>query len=133
MKRICLCAGMMVLTAFGASAQGRPGQCVDSFRYQWGYDASTNGRVQSGGSCRTSFSYGGATTTGYRVVSGPANGRLDVGQVGDGRLSILYTSRRGFAGIDVFVVEIRGSAVDRSGNRGPERTTKVTYAFRVTP
>jgi hypothetical protein len=133
MDRVWLCAGMMLLTAFGAAAQGRPGQCVDSFRYQWGYDTSTSGRVSSGGSCRTSFSYGGARTTGFRVVSTPANGSVSINPAGDGRASIVYTARRGFVSSDVFVVEIRGQTVDRSGNAGPERSTRITYAFSVTP
>jgi hypothetical protein len=116
-----------------AQAQGRPGQCVDTFRYVWGSDASTSGRVKAGGTCRTSFSYGSAKTTGFRVVRNASNGDVKVSTRGDGRASVLYTPRKGFTGTDVFVVEIKGITVGRTGTENPEAATKVTYNFTVQP
>jgi hypothetical protein len=136
MKLIILCVSILA-TSFAfpmtAKAQGQRNQCVDRFNYVWGFDTSTNGRVKAGSTCQTSFSYGGAKTTGFRVVRNASNGDVKVSARGDGRASILYAPRKGFTGTDVFVVEIKGITVGRTGTENPEAATKITYNFTVQP
>jgi hypothetical protein len=133
MKSSLIAAGMLLAATSLSHAQGRPGACVDFFRYQWGADASTTGRVKSGGVCRTSFAYGAARTSGAEIVQQPAHGTLSVRQVGDSRAQIIYTAKRGYSGPDTFAVRIRGVTVGRTGAERPEAATKVTYNFTVTP
>lgn len=133
MKQIVIGFGISLILTMSANAQGRPNACVDVYRFTWGFDTSATGRVKPNGSCRTSFSYGQAKTTGFRVVQNAANGNVQVGQAGDGRASIVYTPRKGFTGSDAFIVEIKGKTINRIGGENPETATKITYNFTVSP
>lgn len=133
MKYVVLAAGMILAYSTGAQAQGNPNSCIDFFKFVWGYDASTNGRVKAGGSCRTSFEYRGSKTTDARVVQAPAHGKVAVQMVGDGRARFIYTPAKGYTGQDVFTVEIKGVTISRTGAERPEAATKITYNFTVSP
>ena len=133
MKYVVLATGMNLACSTGAQAQGSPNSCVDYIRFNWGYDASTNGRVKAGGFCRTTFNYGRAKMSGARVVQSPAYGKVAVRQVGDGRALFTYTPKKGYTVQDVFVVEIKGIPITRTGAESPEAATKITYNFTVQP
>jgi hypothetical protein len=133
MKTLLVASGLLLASTLASHAQGRPNACVDFYRYQWGYDASTTGRVKAGGTCRTSFSYRRAKTTGAEVVQQPSHGRVEIRRVGDSRAQVIYTADRGYTGPDTFAVRIRGVTVGRTGAERPEASSKVTYNFSVTP
>jgi hypothetical protein len=131
MRTSVIAAALLVASTFSADAATR-NNCVERFKYNWGYDTSAKGRIRSGDACSTSFVYGRAQTKGADVIRGPANGAVQIRQVGGGRAVITYAPRPGFAGTDSFVVSMRATTVGRTGAERPETVTRITYNFTVT-